>query len=56
MKDTNWHRSRRSTKECEWKQGESAEGKKKNFLRTKEGAGRLWRLPLVGDPLWRTAG
>jgi hypothetical protein len=28
IEDTNWHRSRVSLKECEWKQGESAVAKK----------------------------
>jgi hypothetical protein len=38
----------RSTKECEWKQGESAKGRRKTFLR-KEDEGTRWRLLLVGD-------
>jgi hypothetical protein len=34
-KDANWHRSNRSRKECEWKQGDPAVGKRKakTFLR-----------------------
>src|SRR5580658_6416159 len=46
MKDTNWHRSRRSTKECEWKQGESAEGKKKTS--SEKGRGGKAVAPPVG--------
>jgi hypothetical protein len=37
----------RSTIECEWKQGESAKGKKKPSLEKEDGR-TLWRLPLVG--------
>ena len=47
LKDSNWHRSKGSLKECEWKQGESARGGK-TFLRIKEDEGTPWRLPLVG--------
>src|SRR5580658_1081780 len=46
MKDTNWHRSRRSTKECEWKQGESAKGKKKTS--SEKGRGGKAVAPPVG--------
>jgi hypothetical protein len=43
-----------STRECEWKQGESAKGEEKPSLE-KEDARTLWRLPLVGDPQWWAA-
>src|SRR5579862_647650 len=53
IEDPNWHRSRELPQECEWKQGESARGKK-TFLRRQEG-GRSWRLPLVGEAVVRFA-
>jgi hypothetical protein len=37
-----------STIECEWKQGESARGRK-NLSLEKEDGRTLWRLPLVGE-------
>lgn len=52
--NANWHRSKPLHQECEWKQGDPAVGKgKKPFLEGKTGR-TLWRLPLVGDRLFRS--
>src|SRR5271168_484705 len=55
MKDTNWHRSRLSTKSANGSRASRRRARKK-LPKKKEGAGRLWRLPLVGDPFKRQAG
>jgi len=52
IEDPNWHRSEQLHQECEWKQGESARGRKNPSLEKEDGR-TLWRLPLVGDrQLW----